>query len=226
MAKVLVVEDDLVIADLICDFLEAEKFTAEKTHNGQDALHLLRTYSFDLVILDWELPDTSGPEICKEFRARGGYTPILFLTGKATVEDKATGLDAGADDYLTKPFHVIELGARLRALLRRQSSGAPPSDVLISGQVSLDRAGHKVFRGTEEIALLPREFAVLEYLMVNKGRVLSAEAILDHVWETTSDATPDAVRTVVTRLRKKLDTGEPSLITTVYGVGYKIEQDK
>lgn len=225
MAKVLVVEDDLVIADLICDYLEAEKFTAEKTHNGQDALHLLRTYSFDLVILDWELPDTSGPEICKEFRARGGHTPILFLTGKATVEDKATGLDAGADDYLTKPFHVIELGARLRALLRRQT-GATPSDVLSSGQISLDRAGHKVFRGTEEVALLPREFAVLEYLMVNKGRVLSAEAILDHVWETTSDATPDAVRTVVTRLRKKLDTSEPSLITTVYGVGYKIEQDK
>ena len=221
MAKVLVVEDDLVIADLICDFLEGEKFSAEKVHNGQDAMHMLKTYSFDLIILDWELPDTSGPAICKEFRSVGGHTPILFLTGKAAVEDKAMGLDSGGDDYLTKPFHVIELGARIRALLRRQSSA--PMELLVVGNISLDRSSHKVLRGAEEIALLPREFAVLEYLMVNQGRVLSADAILDHVWETTSDATPDAVRTVVTRLRKKLDiSAEQSLITTVYGVGYKV----
>jgi DNA-binding response OmpR family regulator len=216
-----VVEDDPVVADLICDFLEEEKYACEKVHDGHEALAMLKVYTFDLVILDWELPDTSGPQICKEFRSKGGHTPILFLTGKAAAEDKATGLDAGADDYLTKPFHRVELAARIRALIRRQS--AIPTETILIGTVSLERAAHKVFKGTEEIALLPREFAVLEYLMVNKDRVLSAESILDHVWESTSDATPDAVRTVVTRLRKKLDSaGETSLITTVYGVGYKV----
>ncbi len=223
MAKVLVVEDDQVVADLICDFLEEEKYSCEKVHDGQQALAMLQIYSFDLVILDWELPDTSGPQICKEFRSRGGHTPILFLTGKAAVEDKAVGLDAGGDDYLTKPFHRVELAARIRALLRRQS--AIPAETLAVANVTLERSSHKVFHGKEEVALLPREFAVLEYLMVNKDCVLSAESILDHVWESTSDATPDAVRTVVTRLRKKLDTaGEPSLITTVYGVGYKVSE--
>lgn len=207
---------------MVRDWLENERYTVEEAHTGPEALDFLKLYEYDLVILDWMLPQTSGVEVMKAYRAAGGRSPILMLTGKRAIMEKEFGLDAGADDYLTKPFDMRELSARIRALLRR--SPAVRHTVLRCGNVSLDSANCSVARDGVELKLLPTEYSLLEFLMRNQGCVFSTAALLEHVWKSDSEATDVAVRTYITRLRKKIDTdGAPSLITTVHGLGYKLE---
>jgi DNA-binding response OmpR family regulator len=222
MAKLLVVEDDAELCGMIEDWLTHEHYQVEATGNGRDALEKLTFYEFDLILLDWELPETSGLEICTVFRQRGGTTPILMLTGKKTIDDKELGLNSGADDYLTKPFHMKELSARVRAILRRSSNQL--SNVLKAGDLSLDPISFRVMRGADEIQLQKREFALLEFFMRNQSRVFSPDALLERVWASESDATAEAIRTCLKRLRQKIDEpGKDSVIKTVHGVGYKLE---
>ncbi|MBS1992333.1 MAG: response regulator transcription factor [Cyanobacteria bacterium SZAS LIN-2] len=222
VAKVLVIEDDVALAKMVSDWLSLEHHNTELVHDGADAAARLRVYDYDLIVLDWELPGVMGVDILKEFRSRGGLTPVLMLTGRGTIDDKEKGFDCGADDYLTKPFHAKELTARLRALLRRPE--AYLGETLKVGDISLDRANFRVLRGDEEIRLLPKEFALLEFLMRNQNRVFAPEALLNRVWVTESEATVDALTTCIKRLRKKIDVeGKPSVIRTVHGVGYKLE---
>lgn len=222
MPKILFVEDDQFITDVVMDWLQSENFLVEHVDKGQEAISRMRFYEYDAVILDWQLPDVSGLEVLKNFRSAGRTTPVLILTGKREIDDKTTGLDAGADDYLTKPFHVKELSARLRALLRRPA--AIVGKVLTAREIVLDPATHRVTKGSEEVDLLPKEFALLEFFMLHPNQVFSADALLSRVWATESEASAGTIRINVNRLRNKIDSPEaPSLITTVYGVGYRFD---
>lgn len=221
MAKILIVEDDLDLRAIVEDWLKHEHHVVECASRGNEAVELLNIYPYDLIILDWELPELNGIQILRQFRNRGGRTPVLMLTGKGALDEKETGLDSGADDYLTKPFHMKELSARIRALLRRP---AEPGETLITvGDLSLNPTTFAVTRGGAQIKLLPKEFALLEFLMRHPDQVFSAEALLDRVWRSDSDAAPETVRTCIKRLRKKLDSeSEESLIQTLHGIGYKL----
>src|SRR6516225_3101273 len=222
MSKVLLVEDDLDLVSRITKWLTLERYSVEAVANGREALELLRDVKYDFIILDWHLPELSGIDVCKYFRSSGGNTPILILTGKSDIADKETGLDAGADDYLTKPFHPRELSARLRALARRPKECL--DDHLRAGDLVLQIHKYRLTKNGVEIDLLPLEFSLLEFFMRHPGRVFGADALLERVWPVNSEASPEAVRTCIKTLRKKIDTeGEPSLIKTVHGVGYKLE---
>lgn len=222
MAKILIVEDDKQLSELIVDWLTGEKHTPEPVYEGTEGMDRLKFYKYDVVILDWELPGLSGPDICQQFRETGGQTPILMLTGKKEITDKATGLDSGADDYLTKPFHMVELSARIRALLRR-GAGSSPKTVLSAGHVTLDPVSRKVTSSGNEISLQPKEYSLLEFLLRHPNQPFSAEAIMDRVWSSESDASPDTVRLQIMRLRQKIDVqGKESMVRTIHRVGYML----
>jgi DNA-binding response OmpR family regulator len=222
MAKVLLVEDDKVLQDTVADFLRSERHEVEAIADGGEASGRLRHYHYDLVVLDWNLPTKEGLDVLKEYRSQGGTTPILMLTGKGHIDDKTTGLDSGADDYLTKPFDIRELSSRVRVLLRRPNTGS--TDILTAGSVSLDMQTHTVKQNGEPISLMPKEFALLEFLIRHRNQVFSVDDLLNRVWSSESDSTTDAVRQCITRLRRKLDReGQKPLITTVTGVGYRID---
>lgn len=222
MAKVLLADDDFVMSNSIRDWLVFEKHVVETAEDGEAALALLSTYTYDVIILDWEMPKLSGIEVCRRFRAQGGSTPILFLTGRDTVIDKETGLDSGADDYITKPFHVRELSARLRALLRRPVETF--TTVLRAGVLELDPSTRKVRKQGQELELPRQEFALLEFFMRNKNRVLTQELILERVWSTEFPCSPETFRTCLKKLRGKVDdAGAPTLIKNLHGVGYILE---
>ncbi len=221
MAKIVVVEDDKDLVNLIKGILSVERHTIDSVHDGHEALAIIQMHPYDLVILDWMLPGRTGTEICKDYRARGGAAPILMLTAKSTIDDRAEGLDSGADDYLTKPFHPKELSARVRALLRRPQTVM--AKTLKAADIELDPAQIKVFKAGKDIHLLPKEFALLELFLRYPTQVFSAEALLDRVWNTDSSASLDTVRTYIKTLRKKIDTNpKDSLIRTVHGVGYSL----
>lgn len=226
MAKILIVEDDLDVAGMIEDWLvHQEKHVVEKVATGSDAADRLKFYHYDLIILDWELPDLSGIEILKRYRSADGMVPILMLTGKSAIDEKELGLDSGADDYLTKPFDGKELSARIRALLRRSSGRA--TNTLKAQDVVLDPVSRAVTKAGAPIELLPKEFALLEFFLRHPDEVFSLEALLDRVWKSESDSSPDTVRTTIQRLRKKIDReGEPSLIGTIHRVGYHLVREK
>jgi DNA-binding response OmpR family regulator len=222
MAKILVVEDDPDLAKLVGGILSVERHTIESVNDGTEALGHLRMFKYELVILDWMLPGMTGKEICQQYRDRGGNTPILMLTSRSSAEEKEEGLDAGADDYLTKPFHPKELTARVRALLRRPQTVA--AKVLQVGSVTLDPKTVKVYKDGEEIHLLPKEFSLLELFMRYPNEVFSGEALLERVWAKDSAASLDTVRTYMKTLRKKIDGAKDnSLIRTVRGVGYCLD---
>ncbi len=221
MAKIVVVEDDKDLVNLIKGILSVERHTIDSVHDGHEALAIMQMHPYDLVILDWMLPGRTGTEICKDYRARGGAAPILMLTAKSTIDDRAEGLDSGADDYLTKPFHPKEFSARVRALLRRPQ--AVMAKTLKAADIELDPGQIKVFKSGKDIHLLPKEFALLELFLRYPTQVFSAEALLDRVWNTDSSASLDTVRTYIKTLRKKIDTNpKDSLIRTVHGVGYSL----
>jgi DNA-binding response OmpR family regulator len=217
----LIVEDDRQLSALVVDFLQGQGHLPEPVYTGTDGAEQLRFYKFDLVIMDWDLPGMSGVEVCRQYRNEGGQTPILMLTGKNTVDEKEAGLDSGADDYLTKPFHLKELAARMRAILRRPV--AVTANVLKAGWLTLDPGSRTVRSGEAEINLQPKEFALLEFLMRHPNQPFSAEAIMDRVWQSDSEASPDTVRIQIMRLRNKIDQkGEESMIRTVHRVGYML----
>lgn len=222
MAKILLVEDDLDVAGTVKDALEFEHHTVESIHSGNEASDRLRIYEYDLAILDIGLPVKSGLDVCREHRARGGSVPILLLTGRGEIEDRVMGLDCGADDYLPKPFHMKELIARVRALLRR-----PPvamADVLHVRNITVDTRTGRVMRDGEEIELNAKELSLLTFLMRHVDEFFSVTDLLNRVWHSESDSTESAVRQTMTRLRKKIDRdGERSFISTVKSKGYKIE---
>jgi DNA-binding response OmpR family regulator len=222
MAKILLVEDDPGLCRMIRDWLTMERHSLEIVSDGKEALENLKFYEYELVILDWELPGMHGPQILKEFRAVGKTTPVLMLTGKGTIDDKEVGFGAGADDYLTKPFNMKELSIRLRALLRRP--GGMTASIIEIANLQLDQANFKLLKNGEEVKLLPKEFALMEFLMRHPNQVFSQDALLNRVWESDSDSTGSALTTCIKRLRKKLDEeGKPSIITTVHGVGYRLD---
>ena len=221
MAKILVVEDDLTVCTIIKDWLTHQHHTVEISHNGLEADHYLKTYQYDVIVLDWGLPDLSGVELCKRYKSSGGRAPVLMLTGKHDIEDKEEGFNAGADDYLTKPFDIKELSARIRALLRRPTNVY--DNILSIRNVSLDPNNHIATKDGEPIKLTPKEFAVLEFFMRNPSKVFKADALLDHVWNSEAGSGPETVRTCIKRLRRQIDTeGQSSIIENVHGVGYKL----
>jgi DNA-binding response OmpR family regulator len=220
MANVLLVEDNQELARNVREWLEFNKYRVEWAADGADALQLLDASVFDLIILDWEIPTVQGVDVCRKFRTRGGSTPVLMLTGKDKVDEKVQALDAGADDYLTKPFHMNELAARLRALLRRGPVAADHK--LKKGNIELDRDRHEVRCSGELIKLYPREYELLEFFMNNPNTVFSANDLLQSVWTLDADASETAVRTCIKTLRRKVTPeGAESPIETVHGVGYK-----
>jgi two-component system copper resistance phosphate regulon response regulator CusR len=221
MAKLLIAEDDRPLSGAVKEWLEAEKHTVEQAFDGDTALEFLQFYQYDLVVLDWQMPQLSGVELLKILRSKGNKTPILMLTGKSSTKEKTLGLDAGADDYLTKPFQLEELSARVRALLRRLPGYS--DNLMKVRDISLDAAARTVHRGGQEVHLAPREFNVLEFLVRHQGQILAPEAILNRVWDSESDAAIDMVRTTIQRIRKKIgDSADESIIKSVYGVGYGI----
>ncbi|MBX9941173.1 MAG: response regulator transcription factor [Candidatus Obscuribacterales bacterium] len=222
MPKILLVEDDLDLADMLESWLSGEKYTVEVANDGAIGLELLRMSGFDVVVLDWDLPSMAGIDVLKEYRKGGGLAPIIMLTGKSEIADKESGLGTGADDYLTKPFAVRELSARIRALLRRPQG--LQTTVFKSGNLELDASKHRVTVAGAEVHLLPRDFALLEFFMRHQDQVFSAEALISRVWSTDSDATPEGLRTAIKRIRKKIDVHEDetkSAIETIPRVGYR-----
>ncbi len=221
MAKILMVEDDLELCNSVGSWLKMEHHTVEIVNSGLDAQEMLLNHHFDIIILDWELPELNGVELCKKFRSKGGETPVLMLTGRSNINDKSQGFDAGADDYLTKPFILTELTLRIRALLRR--AGPQVRMVLKAGDLELEPDTFQVKKNGEALKLLPKEFALLEFLMRHPEQVFSLDSLLARIWVSDSDASTDAVQACIKRLRRKIDTpGAESMIANVHGVGYRL----
>lgn len=221
MARVLLVEDEEQLSKLVAKWLKDELHAVDTCANGFEALKLLSEDHFDVILLDIMLPGLSGFEVCRRFREAGGTTPILMLTAKRTLSDKETGLDSGADDYLTKPFKLRELAARVRALSRRQPNLT--QSVLKVGDLVLDSSTNRVHRGDEEVKLVAKEFSLLQVLMKHPDQLVKTELLVKSVWGLNSNVSPETIRSYIRLLRQKIDKpGETSLIETVHGVGYRL----
>jgi DNA-binding response OmpR family regulator len=216
--RVLVAEDFEIFAKAIATGLRRAGMAVDVALDGDEALESLAVTRYDVVVLDRDLPGTHGDEVCRRIVAGGSGSRVLMLTAASTVAERVEGLGLGADDYLPKPFDFAELVARVRALARRSAAAVPP--VLASGNLTLDPARRIVFRAGRRLDLSPKEFAVLEYLLAAGGRVVSAEELLEHVWDEAADPFTTAVKSVIRRLRGKL--GEPQVICTVREGGYQI----
>lgn len=222
--RILVVEDERKVARFLQQGLEEERYTVEVAADGQEAARLAGTQSYDLIILDVMLPGKDGLTLTRELRARADATPILMLTAKTSVEDRVTGLDSGADDYLTKPFAFAELLARVRSLLRRGS--LEKTTLLSIGDLELDTVAHRARRGDRIIDLTAKEYALLELLMRNRDRVLSRTAISGQIWDYTFDTGTNLIDVYINHLRNKIDAGFPrKLLHTVRGVGYVMREE-
>lgn len=223
--RILVVEDEHKLAKALKDGLEAEDYSVVIAHTGEEGYYLVGTEHFDLVILDVMLPGRSGLEIVRAMRQNGSKSPVLMLTARDTIEDRVMGLDAGADDYLVKPFAFPELLARIRALCRR---GTPESaSVLRTADLELDAVGRSAARGGQVLNLTPLEFDLLEYLLLNHGRVVSRGMLARDVWKGTGRHTPldNVIDVHVARLRRKVDEQfEKKLVQTVRGVGFVVRE--
>jgi heavy metal response regulator len=220
--RLLVVEDENKVASFIKKGLEEEGYAVDLAADGEAGLAMALERVHDLIILDIRLPKMDGLQVLRMLRQDRVTTPVLLLTVRATIEDKVLGLDAGADDYLTKPFAFQELVARVRALLRRRAEAEPA--VLQVGDLSLDPARRTVVRGGVKIDLTAREFALLDYFMRNPGRVLTRTMIAEHVWDYSFDTSTNVIDVYVNYLRKKIDAErEPKLLHTVRGVGYMLQ---
>ena len=222
--RILVVDDESSISDLIATSLRFVGFDVRTAATGSQALTIAEEFKPHALILDVMLPDQNGFEVCRQLRQDGHSVGVLFLTAKDTVEDKITGLTIGGDDYVTKPFSLEELVARLRALLRRIGATTVEGDdeKVRFADLELDEATHEVRRAGNLIDLSPTEFLLLRYLMINADRVVSKSQILDHVWQYDFRGDAGIVETYISYLRKKIDSYEPALIHTVRGVGYRL----
>lgn len=224
MAKILLIEDDKLLAESIRDSLQAARHSVDLLINGDEGLWWLQNNSYDVAIVDWNLPGLQGIDICKQYRSNGGSVPILMLTGKRELQDMVHGLDSGADDYISKPFKIEELHARLRSLLRRVPTVS--SEVTRIDNVELNSRTGVITADGKLVECSRTEFAILELLMKNPGVLYPTESIMDKAWPTASETSPDTVRCHVTRIRKKLEEasrGSSRFIKTVWGCGYKAE---
>jgi DNA-binding response OmpR family regulator len=224
MMRILLVEDEERLAHRLARVLDGEGYATETVEDGRSALAHALAEPFDLLIVDWMLPDLDGIQVVRRLRAAEMNVPILMLTARGQIEDRVTGLDAGADDYLPKPFALTELLARVRALSRWPRDGKKADSVLRAGDVSLDPGRHAVWRGEERVDLSAKEFALLATLMQRPRQVFTRSVLLDTIWGGHDDVYGNVVDLYVSYLRKKLDRdGEPSHIRTVRGVGYTFD---
>lgn len=216
--RILVVEDEKKVASFIKKGLEEEYYSVDVAFDGKEGLKLALSEEYDLIVLDLMLPFKDGLTILKEIRDEKIFTPVLILTARDTIQDKVTGLDSGADDYLAKPFSFEELLARIRALLRRNS--IDKNNILKAGDLKLDTQAHKAFRNDIEIPLTQKEYAILEYLMRNKNRVISRTKLSEHIYEFHFDPETNVIDVYINKLRNKIDKGfDKQIIHTVRGVG-------
>ena len=221
--RILVVEDDKKVAGFIKKGLEEETYAVDVAYDGEEGLHLGAEGQYDLIILDIMLPKVDGLEILSQLRAQGSDVPILLLTAKDAVDDRVTGLNKGADDYLTKPFAFSELLARVRVLLRRGK--AEVKTILQISDLTLDLVSHKVNRGGDEIELTGKEYSLLEYFMRNQEKVLTRTMIAEHVWDYNFDTFTNVIDVYINHLRKKIDKGrKDKLLHTLRGVGYIMKE--
>jgi len=219
-SRVLVVDDEPYITDLVATALRYEGFDVATAGRGRDALGLVESFRPDLVVLDIMLPDLDGFDVQRRLTERGGRLPVLFLTARDATEDKVRGLTVGGDDYVTKPFSLEELIARIRAILRRARGGERETERLRFADLEMDQATHEVWRQGQAVDLTATEFNLLRFFLANPRRVLSKAQILDHVWNYDFGGDSSIVETYVSYLRKKIDAEGPRLIHTVRGVGY------
>jgi two-component system OmpR family response regulator len=223
MMRALLVEDDVTIGEFVARGLREAGFTVEHARDGETALQHALASPYDVAIIDLMLPRRDGLSVIREMRQQQVATPVLILSARHTVDDRVTGLEAGGDDYLVKPFAFTELLARVQALIRR-ATAAPASNSLTVADLTLDLHSRRAVRAGREIELRPREFALLEYLMRNAGRVVSKTMILSHVWDYSFDPRTNVVDVLVHRLRDRLDTGfDQKIIHTVRGIGYVLK---
>jgi two-component system copper resistance phosphate regulon response regulator CusR len=220
--RILVVEDEPRMANVIARGLREQSYAVDVAPDGIDGLYQASINDYDVIVLDVLLPHRDGYEVCRELRHRGNTTPVLMLTARATVDDRITGFDAGADDYLTKPFSFRELLARIRALLRRDSQLRP--DVLEIADLVVDSASHRVARDNKEVQLTAKEYALLEYLARRRGQLVSRAEIAAHVWDDSFDPFSNTIEVYMNRLRKKIDGDHATkLLHTRRGEGYILE---
>ncbi len=223
--RILLVEDDPTLSDSIAEVLRDDHYAVDTARNGASASEQAAFNDYDLVVLDYNIPPPTGIELLRGWRAEGKTTPVLMLTARSTVEQRVEGLDAGADDYLVKPFDFAELLARVRSLLRRREK--PLQATLEAGDLVLDRGKHEVRVGERPIDLSPKEFALLEYFLSRKDEVVSRAEIEEHVWDSSFDSFTNIVDVLVHRLRKKIDGDLPQrLLHTVKGAGYRLSSER
>lgn len=224
IVRILIVEDEKGISNFLKDGLEEEGFAVDFAVDGRKGLELASSNDYDLLIFDWMLPGLSGIELCREFRKLNQTSPVIFLTARDTVQDVVFGLEAGANDYIKKPFEFDELLARIRVQLKTRSG---EQTVLKLGDIEMNLDTHRVFRNSKEIELTPKEFSLLEYLIRNKEKVCTRTNIIEHVWDIHFDSDTSIIDVYINFLRKKLNPGgkEKELIHTIRGVGY-ITRDK
>ncbi len=220
--RILVADDEKDLNAVVSRRLTLEKFSVDSCYDGEEAVDYLSVTEYDAIILDIMMPKLSGLKVLQWLRLNRNTTPVLLLTAKDAINDRVEGLNAGADDYLVKPFSLEELIARIHAITRRQSGNT--TNVLSAGDLSIDLNTHSVTRGGREISLSSKEFAILEYLVKNKGHVLSREKIEEHIWNYDYEGGSNVIDVYISYLRKKIDGDyEPKLIKTVRGVGYIIK---
>ena len=220
--RLLIIEDEPGIAGFLKDGLEEEYFAVDIAYDGKGGLDLALINEYDLLIIDWMIPALSGIEVCRQVRKAGNPVPILFLTAKDTLEDVLFGLEAGANDYIKKPFEFEELLARIRVQLRNKNQN---NDSLSAGILNINPVTHQVFCGSNELILTPKEFSLLEYLIRNKDRVCTRSRIIEHVWDIHFDSDTSVIDVYITFLRRKLEpAGAGNIIQTIRGVGYIIRE--
>lgn len=220
--RLLVVDDDENLRTMLCAALRHHGFAVDPANNGTEGLAALQESVHDLVVLDVMMPDVDGFEVCRQMRASGDDTPVLFLTARDDSRDKVHGLRLGADDYLQKPFSLDELVARIQAILRRASTMPSDTAVLSFADLVLDDQAHTVSKAGDYIHLSPTEYNLLHYLLLNQGRVVSKTQILQNVWDYGFETDGGVVETYIGYLRRKVDTTKPQLIHTIRGVGYTL----
>ena len=225
--KLLIVEDEKHLCQTIAKHLKNDGYTVDMCYDGNDALDYINGTEYDAVILDIMLPGRDGISVLKWIRGKKLKTPVLLLTAKSSVEDKVEGLDSGADDYLTKPFALDELSARIRVMIRRSGVERTDSSVLTVGPLTLDTERKTACRDGKEFSLTAKEYSILEYLMHNKGIVLSREKIMHHIWNYDYEGGSNIIDVYIRTLRNKVDAGfDRKLIQTVRGIGYVIKEEE